>query len=140
LFLLRQNTGVDDKTKGLIMGNHLDMAQRQIEDRAELSRVRAELAIQRKALANLEEREVAIVGRMDERLLAMASLLEADKAIGLAVEPPALEVTIETTPVDADADADAVDLAAVDETDLTAVDLTAVLDAPVDRPNGAAAF
>jgi hypothetical protein len=56
----------------------------------------------------------------------------------LAVEPPALEVTIETTPVDADADA--VDLAAVDETDLTAVDLTAVLDAPVDRPNGAAAF
>jgi hypothetical protein len=122
------------------MGNHLDMAQRQIEDRAELSRVRAELAIQRKALANLEEREVAIVGRMDERLLAMASLLEADKAIGLVVEPPALEVTIETTPVDADADADAVDLAAVDETNLTAVDLTAVLDAPVDRPNGAAAF
>ena len=120
--------------------NHLDMAQRQIEDRAELSRVRAELAIQRKALANLEEREVAIVGRMDERLLAVATLLEADKAIGLAVEPPALEVTIETTPVDADADADAVDLAAVDETNLTAVDLTAVLDAPVDRPNGAAAF
>jgi hypothetical protein len=120
------------------MGNHLDMAQRQIEDRAELSRVRAELAIQRKALANLEEREVAIVGRMDERLLAMASLLEADKAIGLVVEAPALEVTIETTPVDADADA--VDLAIVDETDLTAVDLTAVLDAPVDRPNGAAAF
>ena len=122
------------------MGNHLDMAQRQIEDRAELSRVRAELAIQRRALANLEEREVAIVARMDERLLAVASLLEADKAIGLAVEPPALEVTIETTPVDADADADAVDLAAVDETNLTAVDLTAVLDAPVDRPNGAAAF
>jgi shikimate 5-dehydrogenase len=122
------------------MGNHLDMAQRQIEDRSELSRVRAELAIQRKALANLEEREVAIVGRMDERLLAIASLLEADKAIGLAVEQPALEVTIETTPVDADADADAVDLATVDETDLTAVDLTAVLDAPVDRPNGAAAF
>jgi hypothetical protein len=115
------------------MGNHLDMAQRQIEDRAELSRVRAELAIQRKALANLEEREVAIVGRMDERLLAMASLLEADKAIGLVVEQPAVSV-------DADADADAVDLAAVDETDLTAVDLTAVLDAPVDRPNGAAAF
>jgi hypothetical protein len=115
------------------MGNHLDMAQRQIEDRAELSRVRAELAIQRKALANLEEREVAIVGRMDERLLAMASLLEADKAIGLAVEP---SVAL----VDADADADAVDLATVDETDLTAVDLTAVLDAPVDRPNGAAAF
>jgi hypothetical protein len=113
------------------MGNHLDMAQRQIEDRAELSRVRAELAIQRKALANLEEREVAIVGRMDERLLAVASLLEADKVVGLAVEPPALEVTIETTPVDADA----VDLAIVDETDLTAV-----LDAPVDRPNGAAAF
>ena len=122
------------------MGNHLDMAQRQIEDRAELSRVRAELAIQRKALANLEEREVAIVGRMDERLLAVASLLEADKVVGLAVEPPALEVTIETTPVDADADADAVDLAAVDEIYLTAVDLTAVLDAPVDRPNGAAAF
>jgi len=113
------------------MGNHLDMAQRQIEDRAELSRVRAELAIQRKALANLEEREVAIVGRMDERLLAVASLLEADKAIGLAVEPSVASV---------DADADAVDLAAVDETDLTAVDLTAVLDAPVDRPNGAAAF
>jgi hypothetical protein len=138
LLLSPQNTGVDDKTQGLIMGNHLDMAQRQIEDRAELSRVRAELAIQRKALANLEEREVAIVGRMDERLLAMASLLEADKAIGLVVEAPALEVTIETTPVDADADA--VDLAIVDETDLTAVDLTAVLDAPVDRPNGAAAF
>ncbi len=115
------------------MGNHLDMAQRQIEDRAELSRVRAELAIQRKALANLEEREVAIVGRMDERLLAMASLLEADKAIGLAVEPSVASV-------DADADADAVDLAAVDEIYLTAVDLTAVLDAPVDRPNGAAAF
>ena len=113
------------------MGNHLDMAQRQIEDRAELSRVRAELAIQRKALANLEEREIAIVGRMDERLLAMASLLEADKAIGLVVEQPAVSV---------DADADAVDLTAVDETDLTAVDLTAVLDAPVDRPNGAAAF
>ncbi len=138
MLLSPQNTGVDDKTQGLIMGNHLDMAQRQIEDRAELSRVRAELAIQRKALANLEEREVAIVGRMDERLLAMASLLEADKAIGLVVEAPALEVTIETTPVDADADA--VDLAIVDETDLTAVDLTAVLDAPVDRPNGAAAF
>jgi hypothetical protein len=68
---------------------------------------------------------------MDERLLAVASLLEADKVVGLAVEPPALEVTIETTPVDADA----VDLAIVDETDLTAV-----LDAPVDRPNGAAAF
>jgi hypothetical protein len=118
------------------MGNHLDMAQRQIEDRAELSRVRAELAIQRKALANLEEREVAIVGRMDERLLAVASLLEADKAIGLVVEPPALEVTIETTPVDADA----VDLAIVDETDLTAVDLATVSDGPVDRPNGAAAF
>ena len=117
------------------MGNHLDMAQRQIEDRAELSRVRAELAIQRKALANLEEREVAIVGRMDERLLAMASLLEADKAIGLAVEP-----SVASVDADADADADAVDLAAVDETDLTAVDLTAVLDAPVDRPNGAAAF
>jgi hypothetical protein len=115
------------------MGNHLDMAQRQIEDRAELSRVRAELAIQRKALANLEEREVAIVGRMDERLLAVASLLEADKAIGLVVEPSVASV-------DVDADADAVDLAAVDETDLTAVDLTAVLDAPVDRPNGAAAF
>ena len=113
------------------MGNHLDMAQRQIEDRAELSRVRAELAIQRKALANLEEREVAIVGRMDERLLAVASLLEADKAIGLAVEPSVALV---------DADADAVDLTAVDETDLTAVDLTAVFDAPVDRPNGAAAF
>ena len=133
MFLLRQNTGVDDKTKGLIMGNHLDMAQRQIEDRAELSRVRAELAIQRKALANLEEREVAIVGRMDERLLAVASLLEADKAIGLVVEPSVASV-------DADADADAVDLAAVDEIYLTAVDLTAVLDAPVDRPNGAAAF
>jgi hypothetical protein len=130
LFLSRQNTGADDKTQGLIMGNHLDMAQRQIEDRAELSRVRAELAIQRKALANLEEREVAIVGRMDERLLAMASLLEADKVVGLAVEPPALEVTIETTPVDADADA----------VDLTAVDLATVSDAPVDRPNGAAAF
>jgi hypothetical protein len=114
------------------MGNHLDMAQRQIEDRAELSRVRAELAIQRKALANLEEREVAIVGRMDERLLAMASLLEADKAIGLAVEPPALEVTIETTPVDADADADAVDL--------TAVDLAAVSEKPFQRPPGAVAF
>ena len=114
------------------MGNHLDMAQRQIEDRAELSRVRAELAIQRKALANLEEREVAIVGRMDERLLAMASLLEADKAIGLAVEPPALEVTIETTPVDADADADAVDL--------TAVDLAAVYEKPFQRPPGAVAF
>jgi hypothetical protein len=113
------------------MGNHLDMAQRQIEDRAELSRVRAELAIQRKALANLEEREVAIVGRMDERLLAMASLLEADKAIGLAVEPSVASV---------DADADAVDLAAVDETDLTAVDLATVSDGPVDRPNGAAAF
>jgi hypothetical protein len=134
LLLSRQNTGVDDKTKGLIMGNHLDMAQRQIEDRAELSRVRAELAIQRRALANLEEREVAIVGRMDERLLAMASLLEADKAIGLAVEPPALEVTIETTPVDADADADA------DAVDLTAVDLATVSDGPVDRPNGAAVF
>jgi len=107
--------------------NHLDMAQRQIEDRAELSRVRAELAIQRKALANLEEREVAIVGRMDERLLAVASLLEADKVVGLAVEPSV-------------ASADAVDLTAVDETDLTAVDLTAVLDASVDRPNGAAAF
>jgi len=107
------------------MGNHLDMAQRQIEDRAELSRVRAELAIQRKALANLEEREVAIVGRMDERLLAMASLLEADKAIGLAVEPSVASV-------DADADADAVDL--------TAVDLAAVSDGPVDRANGAAAF
>jgi hypothetical protein len=133
LLLSPQNTGVDDKTQGLIMGNHLDMAQRQIEDRAELSRVRAELAIQRKALANLEEREVAIVGRMDERLLAMASLLEADKAIGLAVEPSVASV-------DADADADAVDLAAVDEIYLTAVDLTAVLDAPVDRPNGAAAF
>jgi hypothetical protein len=130
LFLSRQNTGADDKTQGLIMGNHLDMAQRQIEDRAELSRVRAELAIQRKALANLEEREVAIVGRMDERLLAVASLLEADKVVGLAVEPPALEVTIETTPVDADADA----------VDLTAVDLATVSDAPVDRPNGAAAF
>ena len=101
------------------MGNHLDMAQRQIEDRAELSRVRAELAIQRKALANLEEREVAIVGRMDERLLAVASLLEADKAIGLAVEPSVASV---------DADADAVDLAAVDETDLTAVDLATVSD------------
>jgi hypothetical protein len=113
------------------MGNHLDMAQRQIEDRAELSRVRAELAIQRKALANLEEREVAIVGRMDERLLAVASLLEADKAIGLAVEPSVASV---------DADADAVDLAAVDETDLTAVDLATVSDGPVDRPNGAAAF
>jgi hypothetical protein len=98
------------------MGNHLDMAQRQIEDRAELSRVRAELAIQRKALANLEEREVAIVGRMDERLLAMASLLEADKAIGLVVEQPAVSV-----------DADAVDLAAVS-------------DGPVDRANGAAVF
>jgi hypothetical protein len=108
------------------MGNHLDMAQRQIEDRAELSRVRAELAIQRKALANLEEREVAIVTRMDERLLAMATLLEADKAIGLAVEPPAVEVTIETTPVD------------VDVVDL--VDLSIVSDGPVDRPNGAAAF
>jgi hypothetical protein len=107
------------------------MAQRQIEDRAELSRVRAELAIQRKALANLEEREVAIVGRMDERLLAVASLLEADKAIGLAVEPSVASV---------DADADAVDLAAVDETDLTAVDLATVSDGPVDRPNGAAAF
>jgi hypothetical protein len=125
LFLSRQNTGVDDKTKGLIMGNHLDMAQRQIEDRAELSRVRAELAIQRKALANLEEREVAIVGRMDERLLAMASLLEADKVVGLAVEPSVASV-------DADADADAVDL--------TAVDLATVSDGPVDRPNGAAAF
>jgi hypothetical protein len=98
------------------MGNHLDMAQRQIEDRAELSRVRAELAIQRKALANLEEREIAIVGRMDERLLAMASLLEADKAIGLVVEQPAVSV-----------DADAVDLAAVS-------------DGPVDRANGAAVF
>ena len=115
------------------MGNHLDMAQRQIEDRAELSRVRAELAIQRKALANLEEREVAIVGRMDERLLAVASLLEADKAIGLVVEPSVASV-------DVDADADAVDLAAVDETDLTAVDLATVSDGPVDRPNGAAAF
>jgi hypothetical protein len=49
----------------------------------------------------------------------------------LAVEPSVALV---------DADADAVDLTAVDETDLTAVDLTAVLDAPVDRPNGAAAF
>ena len=133
MLVSQTNTGADDKTKGLIMGNHLDMAQRQIEDRAELSRVRAELAIQRKALANLEEREVAIVGRMDERLLAVASLLEADKAIGLVVEPSVASV-------EADADADAVDLATVDETDLTAVDLTAVLDAPVDRPNGAAAF
>jgi hypothetical protein len=130
LLLSPQNTGADDKTQGLIMGNHLDMAQRQIEDRAELSRVRAELAIQRKALANLEEREVAIVGRMDERLLAVASLLEADKAIGLAVEPSALEVTIETTPVDADADA----------VDLTAVDLAAVSEKPFQRPPGAVAF
>jgi hypothetical protein len=125
----------DDKTKGLIMGNHLDMAQRQIEDRAELSRVRAELAIQRKALANLEEREVAIVGRMDERLLAVASLLEADKAIGLVVEPSVASV-------DVDADADAVDLAAVDPeaVDLAAVSLAAVSDKPFQRPPGAIAF
>jgi hypothetical protein len=61
----------------------------------------------------------------------VASLLEADKAIGLAVEPSVASV---------DADADAVDLAAVDETDLTAVDLATVSDGPVDRPNGAAAF
>ena len=117
------------------MGNHLDMAQRQIEDRAELSRVRAELAIQRKALANLEEREVAIVGRMDERLLAVATLLEADKAIGLVVEPSVASV-------DVDADADAVDLAAVDPeaVDLAAVSLAAVSDKPFQRPPGAIAF
>jgi hypothetical protein len=77
---------------------------------------------------------------MDERLLAVASLLEADKAIGLVVEPPALEVTIETTPVDADADA--VDLAAVDPeaVDLAAVSLAAVSDKPFQRPPGAIAF
>jgi hypothetical protein len=67
------------------MGNHLDMAQRQIEDRAELGRVRAELSIQRKALANLEEREAGIVDRMTERAAAVAALLEADKATGLTI-------------------------------------------------------
>jgi len=65
------------------MSNHLELAQRQIEDRAELGRVRAELSIQRKALANLEEREAAIVDRMTDRGLAVAALLEADKATGL---------------------------------------------------------
>jgi len=66
------------------MSNHLELAQRQIEDRAELGRVRSELSIQRKALANLEDREAAIVDRMTERGLAVAALLEADKATGLA--------------------------------------------------------
>jgi hypothetical protein len=66
------------------MSNHLELAQRQIEDRAELGRVRAELSIQRKALANLEDRELGIVERMTERWLAVAALLEADKATGLA--------------------------------------------------------
>ena len=66
------------------MSNHLELAQRQIEDRAELGRVRAELSIQRKALANLEDREAGIVERMDERAAAVAALLEADKATGLA--------------------------------------------------------
>ena len=65
------------------MSNHLELAQRQIEDRAELGRVRAELSIQRKALANLEDREAGIVKRMDERAAAVAALLEADKATGL---------------------------------------------------------
>jgi hypothetical protein len=70
--------------EGLIVSNHLELAQRQIEDRAELGRVRAELGIQRKALANLEDREAGIVERMDERAAAVAALLEADKATGLA--------------------------------------------------------
>ncbi len=65
------------------MSNHLELAQRQIEDRAELGRVRAELGIQRKALANLEDREAGIVERMTERAAAVAALLEADKATGL---------------------------------------------------------
>ena len=67
------------------MSNHLELAQRQIEDRAELGRVRAELSIQRKALANLEYREAAIVDRMTDRGLALAALLEADKATGLTI-------------------------------------------------------
>ena len=67
------------------MSNHLELAQRQIEDRAELGRVRAELSIQRKALANLEDREAGIVERMDERAVAVAALLEADKATGLTI-------------------------------------------------------
>lgn len=97
------------------MSNHLELAQRQIEDRAELGRVRAELSIQRKALANLEDREAGIVERMDERAAAVAALLEADKATGLAV---------------------AVDEAAVVEA--AVIDLSAVSDGPV--ANGAASF
>jgi len=83
------------------MSNHLELAQRQIEDRAELGRVRAELSIQRKALANLEDREAGIVERMDERAAAVAALLEADKATGL------------TTVADEDRDFSAVELGAV---------------------------
>ena len=94
------------------MSNHLELAQRQIEDRAELGRVRAELGIQRKALANLEDREAAIVDRMTERGLTVAALLEADKATGLTI--------------------------AVDEGG-GFVDLGAVSDGPV-ATNGAASF
>lgn len=91
------------------MSNHLELAQRQIEDRAELVRVRGELGIQRKALANLEKREAAIVELMTERGVAVAALLEADKAIGWAV---------------------------ADEPETEVIDLSAVSDGPV--ANGAA--
>lgn len=65
------------------MSNHLELAQRQIDDRQELLKVRQEMAIQRKALANLEDREDAIIARMDDRQDAITALLQADKSAGL---------------------------------------------------------
>lgn len=65
------------------MSNHLELAQRQIEDRSELVKVRAELAIQRKGVANLEEREAGIVARMTERQATITALVEADMSAGL---------------------------------------------------------
>lgn len=65
------------------MSNHLELAQRQIDDRQELLKVRQEMAIQRKGLANLEDREAAIIARMDDRQDAITALLQADKSAGL---------------------------------------------------------
>jgi hypothetical protein len=48
-----------------------------------LVKVRAELAIQRKGIANLEEREASIISRMTERQATITALVEADMGAGL---------------------------------------------------------
>lgn len=90
------------------MGTHLDLAQAQMRDRDELSKVRAELVIERRAMANLQEREAAILARMTDRQDAIAALLASDRDVGVSPTPVPVDDAVRASEAQEEASTDSV--------------------------------